>query len=321
MRKKLFLLFLFLLVFSVSEVKAEELTGYTNTACVYNGGYSVINRNGTITGSFVAPNAIDATCKANYNYVKSGCPLFMNVSANCPMGTCNCSVSFSEKESNNSRKLIEETEGCSYTTKSGTTITMIRSGGSWKVKSNQSVALSVNDDVKNAKTCPKKIYIIETGTGAGKTFVISLTSAANSGNEDGTYEDGGIKPEEKPSDKPNEEPVEIPITNTKLNELCKSNNLKVPLKYVGWVLTAAKVIIPILIIIFGAIDFFKVMISNKSDEIPKAAKSLALRVIAGIVIFFIPALIHFLFALIDDWNDYQSSYSECTKCLYDPKSC
>lgn len=321
MRKKLFWLFLILLVFSVSNVNAEELTGYTNTACVYNGGYSVINRNGTITGSFAAPNAINATCKVNYNYVKSGCPAFMNVMASCPMGTCNCSVGFAEQETNNSRKLIEQTEGCSYTSKNGMTITMTKSGDSWKIKSNQSVTLSINDNVKNVKTCPKKIYVLETGSGAGKAFVISLTNAADLDNSGGMYEDGSDDSESTEKPKPDIEVDPIPITDTEINQLCKSNNLKVPLKYVGWILTAAKVIIPILIIIFGAIDFFKVMISNKSDEIPKAIQALVFRVIAGVVIFFIPAMIHFLFALIDDWNDYQSNYSECTKCLYDPKSC
>lgn len=323
MRKKLFLIFLFLFILSIPNAHAEELTGHTNTACVYNGGYSVINYNGTITGSFAAPNGVNTTCKVNYNYVKSGCPLYMNIFVPCPMGTCNCDVSFSEQEKNNSRKLTEQTEGCSFTTKSGMKITMVKSGSTWNVKSDQNVTLSVNDNVKNATSCPKKIYVRETSYGASKTYLVSLTTITNENQggieADGSNDEKNDKEEEKP--KQEEESKPIPVTDTDVSKLCESDNLKKPLKYVGWILTAAKVIIPILIIVFGALDFFKVMVSNKSDEIPKAVKSLVMRVIAGIVIFFIPAIIHFLFALLDDWNDYKSDYSECTKCLYDPKSC
>jgi len=111
------------------------------------------------------------------------------------------------------------------------------------------------------------------------------------------------------------------VEDRNVGDLCSSDNFKKPLKYVGWVLAIVKIVVPILIIVMGVIDFFKVFTSAKGDEIPKALRSLAMRAIAGIVIFFIPALINFLFSLIDDWNDYQTNYSECTKCLYEPSSC
>ena len=111
------------------------------------------------------------------------------------------------------------------------------------------------------------------------------------------------------------------IQDVTVGSLCTSNNLKKPLKYIGWLLTAAKIIVPILIIAMGALDFFKVVTSAKGDEVNKALKSLAMRVITGIVLFFIPALIHFIFSLVDDWSNYNTHYSECTKCLYHPKSC
>lgn len=111
------------------------------------------------------------------------------------------------------------------------------------------------------------------------------------------------------------------VTKVKTGDLCKNNNLKIPLKYVGWVLTGAKIIIPILIIIFGVIDFFKIITSGKPEELPKAAQSILMRCIAGVIIFFIPAIINFIFTLVDDFNDYSSSYSECTKCLVNPNDC
>ncbi len=113
----------------------------------------------------------------------------------------------------------------------------------------------------------------------------------------------------------------VSINSKDIGVLCSSPNLQKPLSYVGWLLTAARVIVPIIIIVLGAIDFFKVVTSAKGDEVPKALRSLAMRVVAGIVIFFIPALVHFVFTLVDDWSNYATHYSDCTKCLYDPKSC
>jgi len=111
------------------------------------------------------------------------------------------------------------------------------------------------------------------------------------------------------------------IHDISTNQMCSSDNLKKPLRIIGEVLTIAKIIIPIVIIALGVLDFFKVMTSTKVEDVNKAIRSLFMRIVSGIVIFFVPMLIHFLFTLIDDWNDYSSDYSECTKCLYDPKSC
>lgn len=113
----------------------------------------------------------------------------------------------------------------------------------------------------------------------------------------------------------------VSINNATVNGLCGSENYQKPMKYVGWVLSAIKLIIPIVLIALGVIDFFKVVVSSKGDILPKSIQSFVMRLISAIVIFFIPSLIHFLFTLVDDWNDYKTSYSECTKCLSNPKSC
>ena len=80
-------------------------------------------------------------------------------------------------------------------------------------------------------------------------------------------------------------------------------------------------IIPIIILAFGVVDFFKAVIASKDDEIKKSTKSLIMRLIAGVCIFFLPAIIHFVFRLIDDWNGYDSDYSECSLCITEPDKC
>ena len=66
---------------------------------------------------------------------------------------------------------------------------------------------------------------------------------------------------------------------------------------VGRILGIFKIVIPLLVIIFGMIDLGKAVVASKDDEIKKAAKSLGFRALAGILIFFIPTLVGFCFTL------------------------
>lgn len=88
----------------------------------------------------------------------------------------------------------------------------------------------------------------------------------------------------------------------------------------GKVLGIFKIVIPILVIIFGMIDFGKAVIASKDDEIKKAAKSLMMRAIAGIVIFFIPQLVGFIFTLADGFNE-DGDYSTCSECITSSGNC
>ncbi len=89
---------------------------------------------------------------------------------------------------------------------------------------------------------------------------------------------------------------------------------------VGKILGVFKIVIPILVIIFGMIDFGKAVIASKDDEIKKAAKSLMMRAIAGIVIFFIPQIVGFVFTLADGF-DPDGDYSTCSTCITSSGNC
>lgn len=89
----------------------------------------------------------------------------------------------------------------------------------------------------------------------------------------------------------------------------------------GWVFFILKILIPIILIVFGSIDFGKAMLANKDDEIKKSAKTLVMRAIAGIIIFFIPTLLNFVVELIggDDIYDQKSgTFARCTHCMLEP---
>ena len=91
---------------------------------------------------------------------------------------------------------------------------------------------------------------------------------------------------------------------------------------IGYVLLAFKIVIPIIIIIFGAIDLGKAVVASKDDEIKKSVKALAIRAVAGIVIFFVPTLVGLVFSMVGSYNeDVKSEYNVCKTCITKPGSC
>lgn len=76
------------------------------------------------------------------------------------------------------------------------------------------------------------------------------------------------------------------------------------------ILMYPKIIAPILLILFGSIDFAKAVISSKEDEMKKAQSTFVKRVIAGVAIFFVPLLVDLLMELADlVWAG--TGYSSC----------
>lgn len=87
---------------------------------------------------------------------------------------------------------------------------------------------------------------------------------------------------------------------------------------VGKILFIFKIVIPLLIIIFGMMDLGKAVVASKDDEIKKAIKMLAIRAIAGIVIFFIPTLVGVVFSIVDSFSDVENDYNICKNCIVSP---
>lgn len=92
---------------------------------------------------------------------------------------------------------------------------------------------------------------------------------------------------------------------------------------VGWVFLIFKIVIPIILIIFGVLDMFKAIIASKDDEIKKSAKSLAMRTLSAIIIFFIPTLVSLVMGLIVNFRDSgaKADFEVCQKCILNPNDC
>ncbi|MCH5167343.1 MAG: hypothetical protein J1F35_05560 [Erysipelotrichales bacterium] len=103
-----------------------------------------------------------------------------------------------------------------------------------------------------------------------------------------------------------------------LTEFCSST--KEILTFIGWALTIVKVAIPFIIIAYGILDLGKAVTASKDEEIKTAAKRLLFRAIAGICIFFVPAIVLWLFRTVSEFNQATAGggFTTCENALLRP---
>ena len=95
------------------------------------------------------------------------------------------------------------------------------------------------------------------------------------------------------------------------------------LQLVGYIITIFKVAIPLVIVGLGMFDFGKAVVAEKEDEIKKQTKRLLYRVVAGIVIFFVPTIVLFIFEQVGDYSEEKdaAAFNNCETCLLHPGEC
>lgn len=101
-----------------------------------------------------------------------------------------------------------------------------------------------------------------------------------------------------------------------LSEFCSSSAGL--LYYVGVGITILKIVIPFVIVLLAILDFGKAVVASKEDEIKSSAKRVLWRVIGGIIIFFIPSIIMFMFGTIADFSDRKDEFRVCNECILHP---
>lgn len=89
-------------------------------------------------------------------------------------------------------------------------------------------------------------------------------------------------------------------------------------QFVGYGLFAIKIIIPLIIMIFGMIDFSKAVMSGDDKTIKGAGASLIKRLVLCICIFFVPTIISLIFKMVDSSSIYVEGAKRCEECLTDP---
>ena len=65
------------------------------------------------------------------------------------------------------------------------------------------------------------------------------------------------------------------------------------------ILQYPRIIVPILVIVFGILDFAKAVIAGKEDDMKKAQKTFIKRLVIGVAFFFIPIFVDIIMGLAD----------------------
>lgn len=114
---------------------------------------------------------------------------------------------------------------------------------------------------------------------------------------------------------------ELVLFGIDISQFC--SEAKEILQFVGWILTVFKIAIPLLIVGYGMFDFGKAVTGSKEEDIKKSTKSLAYRAVAGVVIFFIPTIVMWLFGAIAAYNEAneKADLDLCQKCILSPWNC
>ena len=106
-------------------------------------------------------------------------------------------------------------------------------------------------------------------------------------------------------------------------------NLAPFLRIVGYVVAIVKIVIPILLVVFGMLDVGKAVIAGKPDEVTKNLRGFAMRCIAAILVFFIPSIVSVLIGAVaatggtgdnitGDNSDANNNWLECWGYVLNP---
>lgn len=105
------------------------------------------------------------------------------------------------------------------------------------------------------------------------------------------------------------------------DNICSDSNALKALRFVGYILFIAKIIVPMIIVIFGSIDLAKSVIAGTTDSLTKQAKSIGFRILIGLLIFFLPTLINVVLSATPSFDEINGEYTSCKDCMLSPFSC
>ena len=83
---------------------------------------------------------------------------------------------------------------------------------------------------------------------------------------------------------------------------------------VSLVINIIKFGVLIVLVIVGMLDLFKAVMAQKEDEIKKAEQTFLKRLIAGVLVFFVVAIVQFVFKVTTDESE-NAGIWECFNCF------
>ncbi len=103
---------------------------------------------------------------------------------------------------------------------------------------------------------------------------------------------------------------------------CSEKSVRTVLKFFGYIIFIAKLLVPLIIIGFGTFDLFKAVIDKDEKSLGKQVKMLLMRIVVGVFVFFIPTILNALFSLSESLDIVSTDeYKACATCLLDINNC
>ena len=176
-----------------------------------------------------------------------------------------------------------------------------------------SYTTQINDSYENFENgCPEHISVIEAANTA------SIYFESNVGNNYYLIDRVATPEDDTGADEnTNTEQEAIPIIEV---NFCEQNGVRMTFRVIGYVLFIAKILIPLLLIILGTIDFVKATLSSSDKAPQEALGAFARRIIIAIIIFLIPTILNLVLSLVDGAYEAfeDSKFTDCTNCLFSP---
>lgn len=108
------------------------------------------------------------------------------------------------------------------------------------------------------------------------------------------------------------------ISNNEIVDIsfCQGGVLR-SFQIIGYIIFIIKIVIPLILIILGSIDFAKGIIGGEKAN-KETISAFVRRIIAAVIVFLIPTVLNFIIGLIDGAEDVADDFSSCGHCLFDP---
>ena len=104
-------------------------------------------------------------------------------------------------------------------------------------------------------------------------------------------------------------------------DICEVNSTSLKaFQVIGYILLIIKIIVPLILIVLGSIDFAKAALSGDDKSTKDAAVQFGKRVLIGLIIFFIPTIIDFFLSLLKGTSEVVAKYENCTNCILNPNN-
>ncbi len=173
-----------------------------------------------------------------------------------------------------------------------------------------------DSSLKTNGSCLKAVYFCQ-----GSILTTQRTWQNNNCISLDQYKDEYVKDKDDLNNNNNKEEP-IPEGEIKDINFCSQPGILKAFQIVGYVLFVLKILVPLVLIGLGMVDFAKAAVSSDDKANKEALNTLIRRLIIGAVIFFIPTIINFVLLMVDDQIvntvGKNSNFINCTNCLFDP---